>query len=137
MSLDAGACALRLFQRRRVHDLIRAAPDRGEILDDSRLGVQARRILPIEEGVVHPPPEEVSANRPLEVVDEPMYLVVRRGPVEIAALVGDLAIQRHDRCVNQPGDWRDSTIRRSIARSRGMPNACANGHSLRDARLAL
>src|SRR5450830_703964 len=41
-------------------------------------------------------PYEVGADRPLEVVDEAVHLLVRHTPVEAAVLVGDMAVERHD-----------------------------------------
>src|SRR5205814_4899700 len=66
--------------------------------------------LPVHHHLVHPPAQQIRADRPLQVVDEAVHLLVWRGPVEVAALVGHVAVQRHDRRVDQPADWRDSSI---------------------------
>ena len=63
--------------------------------------------------LVHPAPVEVGADRPLEVVDEGMHLLVRRSPVEVAVLVRDVAVERRDRRVDQLrhcGRWPVSVL---------------------------
>jgi hypothetical protein len=45
----------------------------------------------------------VRADRSHEVVDKGVYLLVGRGPVELAVLVGDIAVERRDRRVDQLG----------------------------------
>jgi hypothetical protein len=43
------------------------------------------------------------AEVPLQVVDEGMDFLVGLGPVEVAVLVGDVAVERGEREVDQPG----------------------------------
>jgi hypothetical protein len=52
---------------------------------------------------VHPPPVKVGADRPLEVVDERVQLIVWPGPVEVAVCVLDIAVEGRDGRVDQLG----------------------------------
>jgi hypothetical protein len=45
----------------------------------------------------------MGAHRALEVVDEPVDFLVRLRPVEVAVLVGDIAVERGDRRIDQLG----------------------------------
>ena len=47
--------------------------------------------------LLHPAPVQVGADRPLEVVHEPVNVRVRRGPVESSLRVLDVAVERRDR----------------------------------------
>ena len=69
----------------------------GEILHDRRLLGQLARALPEDHRLVHPPPVQVRPDRPLELVDERVHLLVRRRPVEPAVPVspGVLPTQRN------------------------------------------
>src|SRR6266851_5136822 len=53
--------------------------------------------------LIHPASVHVRASRPLEVVDEGMDLLVRRSPIEVAVLVRNVAVERGDRRIDQPG----------------------------------
>jgi len=53
--------------------------------------------------LVHPSPVEVGADRPLEVVDEGVDLLVRLSPIELAVLIGYVADERRERRVDQFG----------------------------------
>ena len=101
LSLDPGPRSGRLLQFPRVNDLVGAGPDRREVLDDGRLVGQLRRLLPICEHLVHAAAEQVGPDRPFEVVDEGVHLFVGHGPVEVALAVGHIAVERHDRCIDQ------------------------------------
>ena len=70
--------------------------------DHGRLVFELER-LPGEHHLVQPPPVEVRPDRPLEVVDERVHLLVRLAPVELAVLVRDVAVERGDRRVDQLG----------------------------------
>src|SRR5207247_3372724 len=61
------------------------------------------RSLPVDHHLVHPAPVEVGADPPLELVDEGVHLLIRRGPVEVAVLVRHVAVERRDRRVAQLG----------------------------------
>src|SRR5215210_3678336 len=61
------------------------------------------RSVPVEHHLIHPAPVEVGADRPLEVVDEGVHLLVRRSPVEVAVLVRYVAVERRDRQVDKLG----------------------------------
>jgi hypothetical protein len=45
--------------------------------------------------LVHPAPVQVGADRPLQFVDEGEELLVWYRPVELAVLVGDIAVKCH------------------------------------------
>jgi hypothetical protein len=88
---------------RGVHDLAGRLPDPGEVehqRGQAGLGVHG---LPAGHLLVQPPPVQVRADRPLEVVDEAEHLVVRHGPVVVALLVGHVAVEGRDRHVEEPG----------------------------------
>ena len=89
-------------QRPGVHDLVGRLPDLRVVPDDGRL-VGEGDGLPVGHHLVHPAPVEVGADRPLEVVDEAVHLLVRRGPVEVAVVVRDVAVERRERRVDQLG----------------------------------
>jgi len=95
--------ALWRLQRLGVHDLLGRLPDLREVLNEGRLVRHGVRALPVDHRLVHPAPVEVGANRPLEVIDEGMHLLVRRSPVEVAVLVRYVAVERDDRRVDQLG----------------------------------
>jgi len=94
--------ALHGLERRGVHDLVGRLPDPREVPNVIRLVGDGVRRLPVGHHLVHAAPKEVGADRPLELVDDGMHLVVGFGPVEVAVVVGDVAVERRDRRVNQP-----------------------------------
>jgi hypothetical protein len=59
------------------------------------------RGLPVAHQLVHPAPVEVRADLRLEVVDESVHLLVRRGPLEVTVSVGIIAVERRDGRVDQ------------------------------------
>ena len=97
-----GLRARGLLERRGVHDLLGAAPDLRVVAHHGGLAVGRHR-LPDDHDLVHPAAVEVGPDRPLVVVDERVDLVVGRRPVEVAVLVGDVAVERGDRRVDQLG----------------------------------
>jgi hypothetical protein len=100
VSLDPRSGAGYRLQRLRVHDLVRRLPYLREILHVGRLVGEGER-LPRDHHLVYPAPVEVGADRPLEVVDEGVDLLVRLSPVEVAFLVRHVAVERRDRRVDQ------------------------------------
>src|SRR5512139_1853925 len=86
-----------------IDDLVGRLPDLGEVPHELRLGGQPGVGFPVGHRLVHSAPVEVSADRLLEVVDEPVNLLVRLSPVEVAVLVLDVTIEGGDRCVDQLG----------------------------------
>ncbi len=104
LALDPGRAGRRRLQGARVDDLLGAAPDLGVIADLVGLAVELRRRLPVAQRLVHPAAQQVGAHRPLEVVDEPVHLRIRGRPPELPVGVGDVAVERGDRCVAQARD---------------------------------
>src|SRR5437773_2129039 len=102
-SLDQGLGADRRLQRPGVDDLVGPLPDSREVLHEPRVGDRLGRALPEDHPLVHAASVQVRADRPLEVVDERVYLLVRLGPVELALRVLDVAVERRDRRVDQLG----------------------------------
>src|SRR5262249_11112584 len=86
---------------RRVDDLVRGAPELGEVADHRRISGDAHR-LPGGHHLVHPASVEIRARVAPEVVDEAVDLLVRMRPVEASARVRDAAVDRGDRRVDQP-----------------------------------
>ena len=103
VSLDPRPGAGHRLQRRGVHDLVGGLPYLREVLYEGQLVGEGVRGLPVDHHLVHPAPVEVGADRPLEVVDEGVHLLVRLSPVEVAVLVRDVAVERRDRRVDQLG----------------------------------
>ncbi len=99
--LDPRPGAGHRLQRPRVDDLVGRLPDPGVLLQDGRLANEGFGRLPGHQHLVHPASEEVGAHRSLEVVDEGVHLLVRRRPVEVAVLVGHVAVERRDRRVDE------------------------------------
>ena len=83
----------------RVHDLVGRPPDCAK--SPPPTAHRPASGLPEDHRLVHPAPVEVGADRPLEVVDEGVHLLVGRGPVEVAVVVRDVAVERRDRRVDQ------------------------------------
>jgi hypothetical protein len=59
------------------------------------------RGLPVAHRLVHPPPVEIGADRTLQIVDERVYFLVGRRPVNVFFRVGSVAVERHDGRVDQ------------------------------------
>ena len=89
------------LQGPRVHDLVGGSPELREVLDDPRLVGGVHR-LPRHEDVVHPSPQQERADRALQVVDDGMHVFIGCGPIEAAVRVGDVAVERGERGVDQP-----------------------------------
>jgi hypothetical protein len=83
---------------REYDDLVALAPDL-RVVAHQRVRVVHR--LPRGEHLVHAAPEQVRADRALEVVHERMHLLVRERPVPLALLVGDVEVERRDRAVDE------------------------------------
>src|SRR3989442_7036360 len=101
--LDPRPGAGRRHQGRGVHDLVSRLPDLRVVPQDRWLTGIGRCGFPVPHHVVHPASVEVGTDAPLEVVDEGVDLLVRRSPVEVAVLVRDVAVERCDRRIDQPG----------------------------------
>src|ERR671911_884948 len=124
VSLDPGPGRGRVLQRRGVHDLVGALPDLREVTHGLRLGSQSGVSLPADHRLVHAASVQVAADRPLEVVDEGVHLVVGHSPVEPAVVVLDVAIERCDRRVDQLGHGEPpSTSPRTYAVIVSLPGA--------------
>src|SRR5215218_5762856 len=89
------------LQRRGVHNLVCRLPDLRKIPHQGGPAGECGVGLPTDHRFVHPTPVQVSADRPLEVVNESMHLLVRDGPVVIAVLVRYVVVERRDRQVDQ------------------------------------
>ena len=92
-----------LPQRGAEHDLVRRLPEPGEVQDVGRVAGLFVQGLPDGHHLVHPPPVKMGAQRPHQVVDEGVHLLVRLGPVEAPGRILDVAVQRHERRVDQLG----------------------------------
>ena len=72
---------------------------------NSKLGRRRRRILvrrlPVDHGVVQPPPAQVRADRAHLLVVEPVQLLARGRPADLAVAPGDEAVERHPHRVDQ------------------------------------
>ena len=101
-AFDARAPARRLLKGFREDDFVGRAPYLGVVADDRRLLVEIHR-LPGHHGLVQLSTVEIRPNRPLEIVDECVHLFVGRRPVEVPALIVDVAVERRDRRVDQRG----------------------------------
>ena len=101
VSLEPRPRAGHRLQGLRVHDLLGGLPDLRVVPEDGLLAGEGVRVLPDDQHLVHATPQEVRADRPLEVVDERVHFLVRRRPIELAVLVRDVAVQRRDRGVDQ------------------------------------
>src|SRR5438128_85634 len=86
----------------REDDLVGGSPDLRVVAHECRLVLEWQR-FPRDHHLVHAPAVEVGTGRTLEVVHEAVHLLVRRGPVEVPALVGDVSIERSDRVVDETG----------------------------------
>jgi hypothetical protein len=91
-ALDARALARHRLQRRGVHDLVGRPPNIGEVLHHGRLTRGVQR-LPKDHHLVHAATVEVGTDRPLQLVDERVHFFVGRGPLEVALIVGDVAVE--------------------------------------------
>ena len=100
LPLDPRPLARDRLQRPRVDDLVGRPPDLGEVAYHVRLAGRLHR-LPRHHHLVHAPPVEVRPDRPLQIVDERVQLLVRCQPVELPLLVGDVAVERCDRGIDQ------------------------------------
>lgn len=96
LPLEPGPLAGNSFERSRVHDLVGRLPHLGVGALDRELVGEGVRRLPVDHRLVHPAPVESGSDRAFEVVDERMHLLVGRPPAEVALLVGDVAVERHD-----------------------------------------
>ena len=103
VALDPRPCARHRLQRARVDDLVGHLPDVRVVAHvRGQVGERERR-FPEHHHLVHPPPVQVRADRPFEVVDECVDLGVGRRPVQGAVLVRDVPVERRDHRVDQPG----------------------------------
>jgi len=100
VSLDPRPGAGHCLERLGVHDRVGRVPYLREVAHEGPL---VGKGLPGDHDLIHAAPVEIGAYRPLEVVDEGVHLLVRLSPVEVAVLVGDVAVQRRDRRVDQLG----------------------------------
>src|SRR5258706_7299479 len=75
----------------------------GEVEHQRRLAGPVVRALPAGHLLVKPTAVKVSADGPLEIVDEAEHLIVWHSPVIVALAVGHITIQRHDRHIDEPG----------------------------------
>ena len=102
LPLEPGARSADRFEGGRVDDLVGRPPERREVLDGLRLvgGVDG---VPGGHHLVHPAPEQLGADLPLELVDEAMHLRVGHAPVELAVRIRDIPVERRDPGVDQPG----------------------------------
>jgi hypothetical protein len=78
-------------------------------------GSLVRDRVPHGENSVHPPPQKVRPDGPVEVIHERVDLIVRLGPI-VAVRVGDVPVERCERRVDQLR--HDRTVSR-VARARG------------------
>ena len=99
--LDPSSGARNRFERPRVDDLVGRPPDLREVAHDLRLSGHVGHVLPGDHRLVHPAAVEVGADRPLEVVDEGVHLLVGGSPVKRSRLILDVAVQRCDGRVDQ------------------------------------
>ena len=111
-----GGCRL---QRPRVDDLVGRPPDLREVPDGRRLPGELDR-LPGGQHLVHAASEE-GADPPREVVDA--HALVRLGPVELPVLVGDEAVERRERRIDQLGHRRRLRPGRARRRTRSAPRS--------------
>ena len=86
-----------------VDDLVGGLPDGSEVLRDGIVGSQGGLGLPDLHGFVHAAAVEIGAGRAHVVVDEAVDFFVGRGPVEGAACVFDVAVERCDCQVDEAG----------------------------------
>ena len=120
MASTSKSCSIRVLavravlERPREDDLVRGAPELGELLHVGRLLVEARGLVPVRKHLVHPAPEQIRADRAREAVDERVDLLVGLGPVELALLVRDEAVERSDRRVDQAAHGRREMIRTAV-----------------------
>ena len=103
---DARPRARRRLERTRVDDLVRRPPDLCEVANYRILVVDG---LPRQQHLVHAAPEQPGPDRPGEVIDVRVYDLVRHGPVPLALFVGDEAVERRNRRVDELGHGRDGT----------------------------
>ena len=101
VALDPRPGAGHLLQRLRVHDLVGRLPYPRKVLRRGRMVEDGVRRLPVDHHFIHPASVEVRPDPALEVVDEGVHLLVRRSPIEAAALVCHVAVERSDRRVDQ------------------------------------
>ena len=83
------------------YELVGGLPDRREIQHEGGMGRETGIGLPAGHRLVHAAAIEIGADLSLEVVDEPVHLLVWLSPIELAVLVLDIAVQRGDRAANQ------------------------------------
>src|SRR5256885_9242105 len=91
------------LQRRRVHDLVRRLPDLCVLTDECRLVGRVQGGLPEDHRLVHAAPVEICADRALLRIDEAVDIFVGCRPVEVAARIGDVTVNRRDRRVDELG----------------------------------
>ena len=102
VSLDARPGAGCLLERPRIDDLVRRLPDLLVVANNGRFVSHLHR-LPGHHHLVHTAAQQVRADGALELVDEGVHLFVGRRPIEAAVPVRHVAVQRHDRRVDEPG----------------------------------
>src|SRR5215210_31053 len=121
------------LERARVDDLVGRPPDLREVAHQRMLVVHG---LPHLQHVVHAAPEQPGPERPGELVDVRMDVLVREGPVPLALLVGDVAVERRDRGVDEPRHGRDrspSALRGQAAAARtSSRRSSATAYATRD-----
>src|SRR5215213_8259645 len=96
-------------QRPGVHDLVGRLPDLGELPRAGRLGRGGGVGLPDLHQLVQPASVQVGADRPQQVVDEGEVLLVGCPPVELAVLVGDVAVKGRIHHIEQLGHGEPSS----------------------------
>ncbi len=98
------------IEARRVDDLVGRPPDRGELAHCVRGPWIGTEGVPDLERVIHAAAEQVGADRALPLVDERVHLLVRSRPVERAARVVDVQVERADGRVDELSHAADSTL---------------------------
>src|SRR6266702_19648 len=96
-------------QRPGVHDLVGRLPDLRELPRAGRLGRGGGVGLPDLHQLVQPASVQVGADRPQQVVDEGVVLLAWCPPVELAVLVGDVAVKGRIHHIEQLGHGEPSS----------------------------
>src|SRR5437588_3789902 len=103
VTLDPRPRARYRLERSGVDDLFGGLPDLREVANGRQLLRDGAHGLPGDHRLVHPAPVEVCGDRPLEVIDKGMHLVVGCRPIELAVLILDIPVERGDRRIDQLG----------------------------------